>query len=338
MRTLSATLAALLTALAAPALAGPSLDAIVERDRLICGANGSRAGFSLVGSEGEWEGMDVEVCRAIATAILGDPNKVEFVKVTSQTRFPALQTGEVDILTSNTTWTLSRDSKLGVDFVAPIFYDGQGFMLPKALGVSEVDALDGATICVLPGSTSEKVVNDVFEARGMSYTPVVIEDQKELNNAFFAGRCDAQVQSTSGLSASRATVAANPQDYVILGEVFSKDPMGPVVREDDADLRDIVAWTVYALMQAEEFGITQANVAQMASSDDPEIQEFLGATGDLGQSLGLDADWVVEVVGAVGNYGEIYERTLGEGSALGLSRGLNALWSDGGLHYPPPFK
>ncbi len=318
--------------------AGPSLDAIRERGTLICGANGSRAGFSLVNSEGRWEGMDTDVCRAVATAILGDAEKVEFVKVTSQTRFPALQTGEVDMLAANVTWTLTRDAKLGVDFVAPVFYDGQGFMLPRALGVNSVDELDGATVCVLPGSTSEKVVNDVFRARGMTYTPVVIEDQKELNNAFFAGRCDAQIQSTSGLSASRATVAANPEDYVILGEVFGKDPMGPVVREDDADLRDIVGWSVYALQQAEEFGITSANVEEMAQSEDPEILTFLGATGDLGEALGLSPDWASTMIQTVGNYGEIYARSFGEQSPLQLERGLNALWTDGGLHYPPPFK
>ena len=213
--------------------AGPTLDAVKARGAVICGVNGNRAGFSALDSKGEWAGMYVDTCKAIATAVLGDKDKVQFVKTTTQIRFTALQTGEIDVLTRNVTWTLSRDAKLGVDFVAPTFYDGQGFMVNKNTGATSVKDLGGATVCVLPGSTSEKVAADVFSANGLSYTPVVIESKKELNTAFFGGRCDVHVQSTSGLSSARATVASNPDDYVILPGVFGKDPMGPVVRQGD---------------------------------------------------------------------------------------------------------
>ena len=320
------------------AIAGPTVDAVKERGAVICGVNGNRAGFSALDSKGEWAGMDVDTCRAIAAAVLGDASKVQFVKTTSQTRFTALQTGEIDVLTRNVTWTLSRDAKLGIDFVAPIFYDGQGFMVHKDTGVQSVEDLGGATVCVLPGSTSEKVTADVFKANGLDYTPVVIESKKELNTAFFGGRCDVHVQSTSGLSSARATVASNPADYIILDGVYGKDPMGPAVRQGDAQWRDIVAWSIYAMMTAEELGVTSANVEAMKSSDDAETTRLLGAAGDLGETLGLDNEWAYRIIKQVGNYGEVFDRNVGDGSPLKLSRGINALWTDGGLLYSPPFK
>ena len=320
------------------AVAGPTVDAVQERGAVICGVNGNRAGFSALDSKGEWAGLDVDTCKAIAAAVLGDASKVQLVKTTSQTRFTALQTSEIDVLTRNVTWTLSRDAKLGIDFVAPTFYDGQGFMVHKDSGAQSIADLGGATVCVLPGSTSEKVTADVFKANGLDYTPVVIESKKELNTAFFGGRCDVHVQSTSGLSSARATVAANPDDYVILDGIFGKDPMGPVVRQGDAQWRDIVAWTVYAMMTAEELGVTSANVDEMKNSDDAETARLLGTAGELGEALGLDAEWAYRIISQVGNYGEVFDRNVGSGSPLNLGRGVNALWTDGGLLYSPPFK
>ena len=336
--TVSTIALAIAATLPGAAKAGPTLDAVVERGAVICGVNGNRAGFSALDSRGEWSGMDVDTCKAIAAAVLGDGSKVQFVKTTSQTRFTALQTGEIDVLTRNVTWTLSRDAKLGIDFVAPTFYDGQGFMVNRNTGAESVKDLDGATVCVLPGSTSEKVAADVFRANGLSYTPVVIESKKELNTAFFGGRCDVHVQSTSGLSSARATVAPNPDDYIILPGVYGKDPMGPVVRQGDAQWRDIVAWSVYAMMSAEELGVTSANADDMKASTDAETVRLLGGKGNLGETLGLDNDWAYRIVKHVGNYGEVFERNVGDGSPLKLARGINSLWTQGGLLYAPPFK
>jgi general L-amino acid transport system substrate-binding protein len=317
--------------------AGPTLASVKSKDKVICGANGGRPGFSGIDSKGRWQGIDVEVCRAVAAATLGDANKTEFVKVSSQTRFTALQTSEVDLLTANVTWTYSRDTNLGLDFGVPIFYDGQAFMVSKQLGVKSVSELNGATICIEPGSTSEKIVADIFRAKGMQYKPVVIEDRKELNNAFFGGRCDVHVQSTSGLSSGRATAASNPDDYVILPEVFGKDPMAPVVRQGDAQWRDIVNWVVYALMAAEELGITSQNVDEMKKSTNADVARLLGAKDELGKQLALPNDWAYQAIKQVGNYGEVFERTVGKGSPLKLDRGLNRQWVDGGLLYAPPF-
>ena len=321
----------------ADASAQTTLSAVKARDKVICGANGGRPGFSGLDSKGQWQGIDVDVCRAVAAATVGDANKTQFVKVTSQTRFTALQTSEVDILTANVSWTLKRDTSLGLDFAPPIFYDGQGLMVRKDLGVKSSKDLDGATICVEPGSTSEKMVADIFRANKLSYKPVVIEDRKELNNAFFNGRCDVHVQSVSGLSSGRATAAANPDDYIILPEIHGKDPMGPVIRQGDAQWRDIVTWSVYAMMAAEEFGITSQNVDEMKKSTNADIARLLGSTDDLGKTLGLDKEWAYRIIKQVGNYGEVFERTLGKGSPLKLDRGLNKQWKDGGLIYAPPF-
>ena len=336
----SVSVAALVAAAAtfSPVSAATTLDAVKARGHVLCGVNGNRAGFSALDSQGNWSGMDVDTCKAVAAAVLGDKDKAQFVKTTSQTRFTALQTGEIDVLTRNVTWTLGRDAKLGIDFVAPTFYDGQGFMVNKDTGAKSVKDLDGATVCVLPGSTSEKVAADVFQANGMSYTPVVIESKKELNTAFFGGRCDVHVQTTSGLSSARATVASNPDDYIILPGVHGKDPMGPAVRQGDAQWKDIVAWAVYAMMAAEELGVTSANVDEMKNSKDAETARLLGSKGKLGAALGLDGDWAYQIIKQVGNYAEVYDRNVGKSSPLKLDRALNALWTDGGLLYAPPFK
>ncbi|MEC5292798.1 MULTISPECIES: amino acid ABC transporter substrate-binding protein [unclassified Aurantimonas] len=319
------------------AFAADTLQTVKDRGSLICGV-GDRPGFSALDSRGEWQGMDVDTCRAVAAATLGDKTKTQFIKTTTQNRFTTLQSNEIDLLTKNVTWTVSRDTEVGVDFVSPTFYDGQAFMVPTALGVTDVTQLDGATVCVLPGSTSEKVAHDVFEEHGMTYTPVVIENQAELNTAYFSGRCDVHIQSVSGLSSTRATVASNPDDYVILPGVYGKDPMGPVVRQDDPRWKDIVAWTVYAMFQAEESGVTSENVDEMLKSDDATVQRLFGVSGNVGQGMGLSNDWAYLVIKQVGNYGEVFERNVGMKSPLKLERGLNALWVNGGLIYAPPFK
>jgi general L-amino acid transport system substrate-binding protein len=330
--------AALLMSFGQPAIAGPTVDAIKARGKVVCAANGSRMGFSSLDSNGQWTGLDVDTCKALAAAVLGDAEKVQLVKSTTQTRFTVLQTGEVDVTTANATWTLSRDTTLGIDFVAPTFYDGQGFMVAAKLGVKEVKDLNGATLCVTPGSTSEKIAADVSKQFSIKFNPVVIEDQKEINNAFFGGRCDVHVQSTSGLSANRAAVAKSPEEFVILPGLYGKDPMGPAVRQGDPQWRDIVAWTVYAMIQAEESGVTSKNVDEMKASEDADVQRMLGAKEDLGATLGLDKEWAYRVIKQVGNYGEVYDRNIGKGSALKMDRGVNDLWTKGGLMYAMPFK
>lgn len=314
-----------------------TLDTVKARGEVNCAVNGSRPGFSSVDSKGAWFGLDVDTCRAVAAAVLGDADKAKFLKTNNQTRLTALQTGEVDVTTANVTWTRARDTDLGLDFVSPTFYDGQGLMVPKALGVKSAKDLDGASACVRPGSTSERVIADIQGKYGIKMKLVVIEDQKEINTAFFGGRCDVAVQSTSGLSSTRAAVAPNPDDYVILPEIFGKDPMGPVVRQDDPQWRDVVQWTVYALFEAEESGITSKNVDDLkANSQDPTVRRLLGVENSGSKSLGLSPDWAYQVIKQVGNYGEIFERNAGKGSPLKLDRGLNALYTQGGLIYAPP--
>lgn len=338
MRNMILLSASVLLAPVAPVFAD-TLENVKSAGKVACGVNGSRAGFSAIDSQGRWQGLDVDTCRAIAAATLGDAEATEFVKTTSQTRFTALQTGEIDVLTRNTTMTYSRDGELGVDFAAITFYDGQGFMVPAELGISSVEELDGAAICVLPGTTAEQVVETVFSERGLSYKPIVFQDAKELSSAFFAGRCDAHIQSSSGLASTRATLAPNPDDYIILPKIFDKDPMGPVVRQDDARWKDIVAWTVHAMVTAEEMGITSENVDKMRDTGSETIKNMLGSgDADIGAPLGLNRDWVYQLVSQVGNYGEAFDRNLGAGSPMGLERGQNALWSNGGLIYAPPLK
>ena len=321
---------------AAPAFAQETVQTIVERGNLICGANTGLAGFSGPDAEGNWAGLDVDVCRAIAAAVLGDANAVEYVPLTAQQRFTALQSGEIDVLSRNTTWTLTRDTALGLNFTTVTFYDGQGFMVPKSLGVTSAFELDGATVCVQPGTTTELNLADFFRANGMEFEPVVIESIDEVNAAFFAGRCGVYTTDASGLASIRATVAPNPDDYEILPEIISKEPLGPVVRHGDDQFQDIVRWVVFALIEAEERGITSANVAEMLESEDPVVQRLLGSTPGMGEALGLSEDWAFLAIQQVGNYGEIYERNVGVDTPLGLERGLNDLWTRGGLLYAMP--
>lgn len=316
-----------------------STQASVQSNGVVsCAANGGRQGMSSLDSQGNWIGLDVDTCRAVAAAVLGDPDAINMVKATTQTRFPMLQTGEVDIVTANATWTLSRDAELGIDFTVTTFYDGQGFMVPRDLGVTDVSQLDGADLCVPPGSNSEQVAADVAQANNITFNPIVIEDQSELQKAFFNGRCDVHILSTSGLAAARSSLADNPDDWVILPGIYGKDPMGPAVRQDDRNWRDIVNWSIYAMIAAEEYGVTSANVDEMRESGIPEVEQLLGVSGDLGSTLGLDNDWAYRIIKMVGNYGEVYDRNFGDGSPLRLARGLNGLAVDGGMMYSPPFK
>ena len=319
-----------------PAWAGETLDAVQERGTLICGVNTGLSGFSLPDSEGVWTGLDVDVCKAVAAAILGDAEAVEYIATTAQQRFTVLQSGEIDVLSRNTTWTLTRDTALGLNFAGVTFYDGQGFMVPTALEVTSALELDGATVCVQPGTTTELNLADYFRANDMTFNPVVIEQLDEVNAAYFAGRCDVYTTDASGLASIRATVASNPDDHVILPEIISKEPLGPVVRHGDDEFFDIVKWVVFALVEAEEKGITQANLDEMLGSTDPTVQRLLGVTPGMGEALGISETWAYDAIAAVGNYGEIFDRNVGPDTALGLSRGVNDLWTNGGLMYAMP--
>ncbi len=334
--TLSAMAVTLVMLFAGVATAG-TLEEVRARGQLIAGVNGGVFGFSMPNDKGVWEGLDVDTARAVAAAVLGDANKVKFVALTAVQRLPALQSKEIDVLCRNTTQTLTRETTNGLNFVQVNYYDGQGFLVPKALGVKSAKELDGATVCVLPGTTTELNAADFFRSNRMQWKPVVIEQTAELNKAFFAGRCDSLTSDVSQLAAQRS-VAPNPDDYIILPEVISKEPLAPVVRHGDDQWYDIVNWTMMALIQAEEFGITSKNIDQFLNSNNPGIQRFLGVDPGLGATLGLDNDWVVKIIRQVGNYGEIYERSVGPNTPLGLERGLNALWTDGGLMYASPLR
>jgi general L-amino acid transport system substrate-binding protein len=321
------------------ALAGKDLDAVKARGVLICGvAAGGLAGFMLADSQGKWKGLDVDICRAVAAAIFGDSEKVKYTPVSAQQRFTALQSGEVDMLSNNTTWTLTRDTALGLDFTGITYYDGQGFMVNKKLGVKSAKELNGATVCVPSGSTTELNLADYFRANKMTLKPVVFDDIDQIRGAFFAGRCDVYTGDRVRLYATRAANAPNPDDYVILPEIISKEPLGPVVRHGDNQFADIVRWAQYAMIEAEEYGITSKNVDEMLKSDNPSIKRILGVTPGMGKALGVDERWVYTIVKQVGNYGEAFERNLGMASPLKIDRGLNKLWTDGGILYAPPIR
>jgi general L-amino acid transport system substrate-binding protein len=325
---------------AAPAAAAPAstLDAIRARGTLVCGVSTGLAGFALPDSQGNWRGFDVDYCRALAIAIFNDPTKVRFVPTTAQVRFTALQSGEVDILSRNTTWTLSRDTSLGFDFAGINFFDGQGFMVKRSLNVQNARQLDGATVCVQPGTTTEQNLADWARGARVNIRPVVIERLEDNVAAYNAGRCDAYTTDVSGLAAIRAT-QQNPNDHVILPDVISKEPLGPLYRHGDQRFGDLVRWIHFGLLGAEEFGITAANAQQMLASDPrPEVQRILGRTGELGRMLGVDNAWMLNIIRGVGNYGEIFERNVGTGSPLKLERAENRQWKDGGLIYSPPFR
>jgi general L-amino acid transport system substrate-binding protein len=338
IRTLAAATAALLSTLAAPAHAGKTLDAIKAKGQLACGVSTGVIGFSAADSQGQWRGLDVDVCRAIAAAVLGDPNKVRWVPLNSQQRFTAIQSGEVDILSRNTTWSLTRDAGLGLHFTAITYYDGQGFLVAKKSKVTSAKQLKNAEICVQSGTTTERNLADWFRAQGIKIKPVVFDKFEPSIKAFFSGRCQAYTTDASALAFIRTKEAPNPDDYVVLPEVISKEPLGPAVRRGDDDWFAIVKWVVQALVEAEELGITQARVDALKASPDPAVQRFLGVGEDLGKSLGLDREWAARAVKAGGNYGEIFERNVGAGSPLKLPRGLNAQWNKGGLMYGLPLR
>ena len=315
--------------------AGATADAVAKKGFVQCGVSTGLAGFSQPDSAGEWRGLDVDLCRAVAGALFGDAKKVRFTPLTAQQRFTALQSGEVDLLSRNTTWTLTRDTSLGLNFVGINFYDGQGFMVPRKRNVKNAKQLDGAAICVQSGTTTELNLADYFRANNMKFKPVVIEKLEEVLSAYFAGRCDVFTTDVSGLVAVRASRASQAAEHVILPEVISKEPFGPAVRHGDDQWFDIVKWSLYATIEAEELGLSSKNIEPQAKSPSPIIQRFAGATGEFGKMLGLDKRWAYNIIKQVGNYGESFERHL---SPLGLDRGLNKLWNKGGLMYAPPLR
>jgi general L-amino acid transport system substrate-binding protein len=322
-------------------MAGKDLDAIKSRGQLICGVGTGTAGFMLADSQGKWVGLDVDVCRAVAAAIFGDAEKVKYTPLTAQQRFTALQSGEVDMLSNNTTATLTRDTALGLDFTAITYYDGQGFMVNKKLGVKSAKELNGATVCVAPGTTTELNLADYFRATKMNFKPVVIEKVEEIRAAFFSGRCDVYTTDASGLYATRAANVpppAKPEDFIILPEIISKEPLAPAVRHGDQQFADIVRWTQYAMLEAEEYGISSKTVDDMLKSENPTIKRILGVTPGMGKALGVDEKWVYNIVKQVGNYGESFDRNVGMGSPLKIERGLNKLWTQGGLQYAEPIR
>ena len=323
-------------ALAGSAFAG-TLEDVRAKGFIQAGVNGDLFGFGKPDEKGVWKGLDVDTARAVAAAVFGDADKVKYTPLTAKTRFTALQSGEIDVLTRNCTQTLSRETALGLAFAHVNYYDGQGFLIPKKLGVKSAKELDGATVCVLPGTTTELNLADYFRANGMKMKPVVIENTAELAKAFFAGRCDCLTSDASQLAGTRA-VAPKPDDYIILPEIISKEPLAPAVRHGDDQWYDIVNMTVLAMINAEEMGITSKNVDKMLKSKDPKVKRFLGVTPGNGKALGIDEKFAYNIIKQVGNYGEIFERNVGVKTLLGIERGMNALWTNGGLMYSPPFK
>ncbi|MBW0158940.1 amino acid ABC transporter substrate-binding protein [Sedimentimonas flavescens] len=325
-------------AVSAGVAAAGTLDDVKARGELNCGVNTGLVGFAAPDANGNWSGFDVAVCKAVAAAVLGDPSKVKYVPTTGQTRFTALASGEVDMLSRNSTWTFSRDTDLKLDFVGVNYYDGQGFMVRKDLGVTSAKELDGASVCIQTGTTTELNLADFFKANNMTYQPITIDSNAEGEQQYLAGACDAYTTDISGLAATRASYA-DPENHIILPEVISKEPLGPAVRHGDSQWGDVVRWTLNALIAAEEYGVTSANVDELAKgTENPEINRLLGVEGELGKMTGLDNDWAVRAIKASGNYGEIFAATIGEATPIALARGLNAQWTQGGLLYAPPFR
>ncbi len=339
LKTLAVVVASLGTLMAAPANAGKTLDGIKARGQVICGVNTGLAGFGAADSTGKWSGLDVDVCRAVAAATLGDAEKVKYVPLNAQQRFTALQSGEVDVLSRNTTFTLTRDASLGMHATGVTYYDGQGFMVPVKSKIKGAKQLKGQTVCVQSGTTTEKNLTDYSKANNLNIKPVVFEKLEAAENAYFTGRCIAYTTDASGLASTRNKVAKDPKEHVILPELISKEPLGPMVRRGDDEWFAIVKWTIHGLLEAEEYGVTQANVDSLkTSSKDPVVQRILGTSEDTGKLLGLDKDWMGRAIKATGNYGEIFERNVGPKSALGLPRGVNNLWNKGGLMYAYPIR
>jgi general L-amino acid transport system substrate-binding protein len=314
-----------------------TLKTVKDRGILNCGANGSLAGFGLPDAQGKWTGLDVDVCRGIAAAIFNDANKVKFVPLSAKDRFTALQSGEVDVLARNTTWTSSRDTSLGLNFTGVDYYDGQGFLVRKTLKVNSALELNGASVCVQQGTTTELNLADYFRAHNIQLKSVTFATANEAVKAYDAGRCDSYTTDASGLYAERLRLA-NPDDHLILPEIISKEPLGPVVRHGDDQWFDIVKWVLFAQLNAEELGITQANVDEMVKSTNPDVKRFVGTEGNYGEQLGLTKDWAVRIIKLVGNYGEMFDRNVGSGSPLKIDRGLNKLWNKGGVQYAPPIR
>ena len=328
---------ALAAGLSAQAASAQTLKAVKDRGMLSCGVSQGLPGFSSPDDKGNWTGLDVDICRAIAAAVFNDASKIKFVPLSAKDRFTALQSGEIDVLSRNTTWTLSRDTSLGANFTGVTYYDGQGFMVKKALKVNSALELNSASVCVQQGTTTEQNLADYFKGNNMKYEVIAFGTNDEAVKAYESGRCDVFTTDVSGLYADRLKLA-NAADHVVLPEVISKEPLGPMVRHGDDQWFDIVKWTLYAMVTAEELGMTQKNVDEMAKSDKPEVKRAVGTDGNLGEQLGLTKDWLVRIVKAVGNYGESFERNVGAGSKLGIARGLNQLWSQGGIHYAPPIR
>ncbi|MDQ0316339.1 amino acid ABC transporter substrate-binding protein [Amorphus orientalis] len=324
--------------LSAAAADATTLEDVKTKGFVQCGANASGlAGFATTNDQGDWSGFDVDYCRAYAAAIFGDPSKVKFTPLTAKERFTALQSGTVDVLVRNTTWTMSRDTQLGLNFTGVNYYDGQGFMVRKSLGITSALELSGASVCVQTGTTTELNLSDYFRANDMDLNAVVFESANEAVQAYDAGRCDAFTTDSSGLYAERLKLT-NPSDHMILPEVISKEPLGPVVRQGDDEWFNIIKWVGFALVNAEELGVTQANVEEMKGSDNPEIKRLLGQEGSYGEGIGLENDWAAQAITAVGNYGEIFDRNIGPDTPLEIERGINALWTDGGLQYGMPVR
>jgi general L-amino acid transport system substrate-binding protein len=314
-----------------------TLDAVKQRGQLACGVHTGLPGFGAADDKGVWSGLDVDYCRAVAVAVLGDAGKIRYVPTTPKERFVALQSREVDLLARTTTWTLSRDSSLGFSFVGTNYYDGQGFMVKKSAKVKTAKELGGATICVQTGTTTELNLADYFRTNNLQYKPVVFEKVDEAVRAYNTDRCDAYTTDASGLYSVRLQLA-KPEDHIVLPDIISKEPLGPLVRQDDFQWFTIVKWVHFALLNAEELGVTQANVDKMRDSPNPDIKRLLGKEGDFGKGLGLDNDWAYKIVKQIGNYGEVFERNVGAGSRLKIDRGLNRLWTKGGLQYAPPVR
>ena len=323
--------------LTATAATAATLDDVKAKGFVQCGSNTGLPGFGNPDAQGNWTGFDVDTCRAIAAAIFDDPQAVRFTPLSAPNRFTALQSGEVDLLARNTTWTMSRDTELGLNFAPVTYYDGQGFMVRRDLNVTSAEQLEGASVCTQTGTTTELNLADYFRRNNMQYEVVALADQDATLQAYDQGRCDAFTTDASGLYASRLELA-NPDEHIVLPEVISKEPLAPAVRHGDDQWFDIVKWTVYAMIYAEELGVTSQNVDQMLTSDNPEIRRLLGVEGAFGQSIGLENDWAVQIIRHVGNYGESFERNLGAQTPLEIERGLNALWTDGGLQYAVPIR
>jgi general L-amino acid transport system substrate-binding protein len=335
-KTIAGLLAATALAFCSTAFAA-TLDSVKQKGFLTCGANTSLAGFGLPDDQGKWTGLDVDYCRGIAAAVLGDPTKVKFIPLNAKDRFTALQSGEVDVLIRNTTWTSSRDSAQGLIFGATNFYDGQGFMVRKKLGVSSAKDLNGASICVQQGTTTELNLADYFRSNGMKYDSVAYAGEDETLKAYESGRCDSFTTDSSGLYAERLRLT-DPDENIVLPEIISKEPLTSAVRQGDDQWLNVVRWTHYAMINAEELGVTSKNVDEMMKSENPDIRRLLGVEGDVGKGFGLPNDWAYKIIKTVGNYGEVFDKNVGEGSKLKIKRGLNALWSKGGLQYAPPVR